>query len=378
MQWYLGIEIGGTKLQIAVGRGQGDPFRALWRGDIDAAQGAARIHQQIISGIDELLAQARIERAMIAGVGIGFGGPVDTARGQVVTSHQVAGWDRFPLVKWFETNLGLPAVLHNDADTAAYAEAHFGAGRGFDPVLYITVGSGIGGGLVCQGRIFRGSGAGAMEIGHLRPGRSGRHVSAAGDSVESIASGFGIEDRARQSIAEWEAASQLVESRFAQSDAKGEVANQGKADEAGAGEPKSAAGSAGRRYPERFATLLKLVDGNRDRITARVIAQAARQGDRLCRALLFDATETLGWAVAQAITLINPGRIVIGGGVSLIGQEQFFEPVREACQAAVFKPFSGIAEIVPAALLEEVVIHGALALARDAFEQEPILKAFAP
>ncbi len=375
MHWYLGIEIGGTKLQIAVGRGEGEPFRAFWRGDIDAAQGAARIHQQIISGIDELLAQARLSRESIGGVGIGFGGPVDTNRGLVVISNQVAGWDRFPLVKWFETNLGLPAVLHNDADTAAYAEAHFGAGRGFDPVLYITVGSGIGGGLICDGEIFRGSGAGAMEIGHLRPGRLPRHISVAGDSVETIASGFGIEDRARKSIAEWEAAHQLVESRFERSGEQAAVGKRDSAFEAGAN-TSSASGS--RRYPERFATLMKLIDGNCDRITTRIIAQAARQGDRLCRELLFDATETLGWAVAQAITLINPGRIVIGGGVSLIGQEQFFEPVREACQAAVFKPFAGIAEIVPAALNEEVVVHGAVALARDAFQQEPVLKAFVP
>jgi len=332
---------------------------------IDASQGAARIHQQIVVGIEQLLAQARLDRESIQGVGIGFGGPVDTARGQVVTSHQVAGWDAFPLVKWFETNLGLPAVLHNDADSAAYAEAHFGAGKGFDPVLYITVGSGIGGGLVIGGQIFRGSGAGAMEIGHLRPGHPPRHVSVAGDSVESIASGFGIENRARQTILEWEAACQLVESRFAG------------ADEALAGE-SSLSGDSGRRFPGRFARLMRLVDGNRDRVTTRIIAQAARQGDRLSRELLWDATNTLGWAVAQAITLINPGRIVIGGGVSLIGQEQFFEPLREACQAAVFKPFSEIADIVPAALVEEVVIHGALSLARAAFHQEPLLKAFVP
>lgn len=370
MSWYLGIEIGGTKLQIAIGRGEGEPFRAFWRGDIDAAQGAPRIHQQIDAGIDELLAQARLGRKAIAGVGIGFGGPVDTNRGQVVTSHQVAGWDGFPLVHWFEANLGLPAVLHNDADTAAFAEAHFGAGKGFDPVLYVTVGSGIGGGLVCGGNIFRGSGAGAMEIGHLRPGRQQRHVSVAGDSVESLASGFGIEVRARQTIAEWEAASLLVESRFATSSAAA-------SDGALSGEPQVPAGDR-RRFPERFSTLMKLVDGNPDRITTRLIAQAARQGDRLSRELLWDATSTLGWALAQAITLINPGRVVIGGGVSLIGQEQFFEPVREACQAAVFKPFTGIAEIVPAFLVEEVVIHGALALARAEFHQEPLLKAFVP
>ena len=82
--------------------------------------------------------------------------------------------------------------------------------------------------------------------------------------------------------------------------------------------------------------------------------------------------------MAQAVTLINPARIVIGGGVSLIGQDLFFDPVREACEAEVFRPFAGIADIVPAALGEEVVVHGALALARAAFHREPLLKTFTP
>jgi glucokinase len=365
MRWYLGIEIGGTKLQIAVGRGEGEPCRAFWRGAIDASQRAARIQQQIVEGVDELLARARINRNQIAGAAVGFGGPVDTRKGQIVTSHQVAGWEDFPLVKWFDVNFGWQAVLHNDADTAAFAESCFGAGKGFDPMLYVTVGSGIGGGLVTGGQIFRGSGAGAMEIGHLRPGHAPRHVSLAGSSVESIASGFGLEDRARRTIAEWEAATVLVESRFTSPDA--------------AAEPGTAASPSGvRRFPERFATLMKLANGDRDRITARLIAQAAAEGDRLSRELLSDATDTLGWALAQAITLVNPARIVIGGGVSLIGQDYFFEPIRQVCKAEVFPPFACIAEIVPAALGEEVVIHGALALARAAFPHEPGLKAFNP
>src|SRR5262249_9693259 len=149
---------------------------------------------------------------------------------------------------------GWPAVLHNDADTAAYAEAHFGAGKGFDPVLYVTVGSGIGGGLVCGGEIFRGSGAGAMEIGHLQPGNAPRQVSAAqGASVESMASGFGIEERARRTIAEWEEAAVRVESRFAAADPGG---------------PRDCpTPQTGQKFPERFATLMKLVEGDRGRIT---------------------------------------------------------------------------------------------------------------
>jgi len=365
MRWYLGIEIGGTKLQLAVGRGEGEPCRAFWRAAVEPSQRAGRIQQQILEGVGELLSRARLDRTQIAGVGIGFGGPVDSAGGKIVTSHQVDGWEGFPLVTWFADNFGWSAVLHNDADTAAYAESQFGAGKGFDPLLYMTVGSGIGGGLVCAGKIFRGSGAGAMEVGHLRPGHAPRQVSLSAASVESIASGFGIEDRARRMIAEWEEATVLVESRFGSTPQDVEHI---------ASEPVAL----GRRFPERFAALMKLANGDRARITTRLIAQAAARGDRLSSELLSDATDVLGWALAQAITLINPARIVIGGGVSLIGQELFFEPVRRACQAEVFRPFAGIAQIVPAALGEEVVVHGALALARAAFHREPPLKAFSP
>jgi glucokinase len=359
MRFYLGVEIGGTKLQLAVGRGEGEPFRAFRRETIDVAGQAAGIQQQICDAFDELLKQSHLERQQIGGVAIGFGGPVDTRLGRIVTSHQVDGWDDFALTNWFETKIGLPAVLHNDADTAAYAEAHFGAGRGFDPVLYVTVGSGIGGGLICGGQIFRGSGPGAMEIGHLRPGNSPRHIAAAGSSVESIASGFGIEERARRSIVEWYDAAARVEGRLTSAEAK-------------AGQIEA------RRSPDHCATLLGLVEGDVNRLTTRLITQAALQGDRLSRELLKDATDTLGWALAQAIALVNPARIVVGGGVSLLGQELFFEPVRQACRSAVFTPFADVAEIVPAGLGEEVVVHGAVALARAAFHHEPALKAFAP
>lgn len=333
---YLGIEIGGTKLQIAAGRGAGEPFAGFWRGTIDAQAGAARIQEQIQSRVDELLAQSQLTRDQVSGVGIGFGGPVDSAAGRIVVSNQVPGWQGFPLVEWIRQTFGWPAVLHNDADTAALAEASFGAGRGLDPLMYVTVGSGIGGGLVIGGRIYRGQGAGAMEIGHLRPAQSRLRIPLPAPSVESVASGFGIESRARQAFAA------ELETNVP-----------------GAERPIS--------VPARFIRLFGTAADRPTTITARTIAEAAAHGDPFSQDLLADATDTLGWALAQAATLINPARIVIGGGVSLIGEDHFFKPVRRAFTAAVFQPFAGLAEIVPAALGEEVVIHGALALARDAF-----------
>ncbi|HUG89899.1 MAG TPA: ROK family protein, partial [Planctomycetaceae bacterium] len=122
---FLGIEIGGTKLQLAVGCGDGSPFDAFERCDIDRQRGAAAILEQIERIGRALLARHRVER-----IGIGFGGPVRAAEGRVTTSHQVTGWDEFPLAEWCRTTFAVPAVLGNDCDAAALAEARFGAGRG--------------------------------------------------------------------------------------------------------------------------------------------------------------------------------------------------------------------------------------------------------
>jgi len=355
MKYCVGIEIGGTKLQIGLARCDQPALDTLVRERVQPSAGAAAIRQQIATALPRLLEQRRLTRSDLAGVGIGFGGPVDAARGLTLVSHQVQGWEEFPLVEWVRDTLQVPAVVQNDADTAALAEARYGAGSGFDPVLYVTVGSGIGGGLIVGGRIYRGNGGGAVEIGHLRPGHLPRHLPLSGVTVESIASGFGIAARARRAIADWEGTVAYARSQWrASSPLRTAV------------DPEfQERMSPGRN---RFARLLQLAGSDPQAITTEMIAQAATEGDLLSLELLSDATYAIGWALAQAVTLLNPARIVIGGGVSLIGEELFFEPVRRACQAHVFEPFASSLEIVPAALGEEVVVHGAIALAIDAFE----------
>ncbi|HEX4129553.1 MAG TPA: ROK family protein [Pirellulales bacterium] len=293
----LGIEIGGTKLQLGVGCGDGK-LVALERRTVDRARGALAILEQIECVGRELAARHRL-----AAAGIGFGGPVDVEHGRTITSHQVEGWNNFPIVEWLQFKLGLFAALGNDADVAALAEARDGAGRGRNPVFYITVGTGIGGGLVIDGEIYRGSGAGAAEIGHLRPGLE------AGDAhhtVESIAAGPGIAAAANRSL-----------------------------------KPRS--------------------DGAL--WTAELVGQAAAAGDAAAVEVLNHAWQALGWAIAQVLTLVSPGVVVIGGGVSLLGERLFFEPLRAAVDRYVFPPLRGKYTIVPAALGEEMVIHGALHLA---------------
>ncbi|HXD85999.1 MAG TPA: ROK family protein, partial [Urbifossiella sp.] len=163
---FLGIEIGGTKLQLGLGEGDGRLLR-LWRGNVDAAAGGEGIRQAIVRAVPELLGEAGIAREQLRGIGVGFGGPTDDATQSVIKSHHIAGWHGFPLAKWLEELFGVPAVICNDADVAGLAEAVLGAGQGLSPIFYMTIGTGIGGGLIIDGEIYRGVGQGAGEVGHL-------------------------------------------------------------------------------------------------------------------------------------------------------------------------------------------------------------------
>src|SRR5258706_7093839 len=137
---FLGIEIGGTKLQLGVGRGDGSEFTAFDRHDIDISRGAPGILEQIEKSATALSQKHKIEQ-----IGIGFGGPIDSTTGIITKSHQVEGWDNFPLARWCEETLGIPTVLGNDCDVASLAEARFGAGKGASSVFYVTVWTGVGG-----------------------------------------------------------------------------------------------------------------------------------------------------------------------------------------------------------------------------------------
>jgi glucokinase len=321
---FVGIEIGGTKLQLGLGDGTGT-LAHLWRGPVDVAAGGSGIRRQITAAFPELLAQAGVERSVVRGIGVGFGGPVDDATRTVITSHQIAGWDGFPLADWLTETFGLPVALGNDADVAGLAEALFGAGRGLSPIFYVTIGSGIGGSLINDGQIYRGCGRGAAEIGHLRhdlfyDAPEGRWM-----PLEALASGWGIENAARQ--------------------ATGLHA----------------------LNPERHPStvLAQMTDEDITGLTAKDIARAAEAGDSLALEVLDLAWDVLAESICHVITLLCPRRIVIGGGVSLMGERLLFEPLRRKVAERAFQPFAGLTEIVPAALGEEVVVHGALALARQ-------------
>src|SRR5262245_32313562 len=291
---YLGIEIGGTKLQLGIGPDDGK-LRALWRGTVDVAAGPEGIRRQILAAVPEVLARAGVARGELRGVGIGFGGPVDDATRTVIKSHQIEGWDDFPLADWVGDVVGLSAALGNGADVAGLAEALHGAGKGMSPIFYITIGSGIGGGLVIGGEIYRGVGRGAAEIGHTvvnsNVGDSGRMSR---EILEDLASGWGISNRAREELA----------------DASGRW-----------------------EYLRLPAPLTKILP---EKLTATDVAEAARKGDNLAHFVMEEARVALAQAILQVIVLLCPRRVIIGGGVSQVGEGELFRPLREMVASRTF------------------------------------------
>lgn len=185
METFLGVEIGGTKLQLVVGDGQ-IRIAERRRFAVEPSQGADGIRRNIEHGVQEL----RKGRSFDA-IGVGFGGPVDWRMGKICRSHQIAGWSGFDLGRWFAELAAAPVFVDNDANVAALGEATHGAGQGFNPVFYVTLGSGVGGGLVVDGNIYHGATPGESEIGHVRLDR-------AGAIVESRCSGWSVDARIRE------------------------------------------------------------------------------------------------------------------------------------------------------------------------------------
>jgi len=301
MELFAGIEIGGTKLQLVTGDNSGKIVERR-KLAVEVKEGASGIRKQIEKALPELLA-GRKARA----IGIGFGGPVDWKAGKICKSHQIEGWSEFDLATWLGRLADVPVFVENDANVAALGEARNGAGIGFNPVFYVTLGSGVGGGLVTNGNIYHGAVPGEAEIGHVRLDR-------VGTTVESRCSGWAVDARIRES-AKKEPASGLAQ----------------KLDREAGGEAKH-------------------------------LAAALREGDPVAKNILQETAEDLAFGLSHVVHLFHPGIIIIGGGLSGIG-----EPLRLAVQNAlprfVMEAFSPGPGIKLAALGEDAVPVGALELA---------------
>ncbi|PAW87738.1 MAG: sugar kinase [Pedosphaera sp. Tous-C6FEB] len=301
---YLGIEIGGTKLQLVAGDAEARVTERR-RFTVDKARGGAGIREQIQAALPELM-----QTAKPAAMGVGFGGPVDSATGQICCSHQIEGWSEFPLGEWLRGLSGLPVTVDNDANTAALGEALRGAGRGSNPVFYVTLGSGVGGGLVVDGRIYHGAKPGEAEIGHVRLDKSGV-------IVEQRCAGWAVDRRIREAC-----------------------------------------------QREPGSPLARLTAGV-DRGEARALVPALAQGDALAQRILDEVADDLAFGLSHVTQLMHPEVIVLGGGLAMVG-----EPLRAAVASAlkryVMEAFAPGPQVAMAGLGEDAVPVGALLLAQGA------------
>ena len=314
-QLLLALDFGGTKLTAALAVSGERCWRA--HGIVPSPPGSnAQSDLEITMGLaEDLLATAD---APLAAVGVSFGGPVDAARGLVLLSHHVPGWEEMPLQEWLEERLGVPAVVDNDANAGALGEHRFGAGQGYDSLMYITVSTGVGGGWILDGQPWRGADGMAGEIGHTVVDPSGP-VCLCGKRgcVERLASGPYIAQRAREWL---------------------EV------------------------QPDRGRILRALAGDDLQAINAKLVAQAAAQGDDLAWEALEVAARGLGVGIGNAANLMNPRCFVLGGGVTKAGQ-RFWEVVRRTARAMALPEVHF--DIVPAALGDDAPLWGAIALAED-------------
>lgn len=303
---YLGIEIGGTKLQLVAGDADARVTERR-RFTVDKARGGAGIREQIASALPELM-----ELAKSSAIGVGFGGPVDSATGQICCSHQIEGWSEFPIGEWLRGLSGLPVTVDNDANTAALGEALRGAGQGSNPVFYVTLGSGVGGGLVVGGRIYHGAKPGEAEIGHVRLDKSGA-------IVEQRCAGWAVDRRIREAC-----------------------------------------------QREPGSPLARLTAGV-DRGEARALVPALAQGDALAQRILDEVADDLAFGLSHVTQLMHPEVIVLGGGLAMVG-----EPLRAAVASAlkryVMEAFAPGPQVALAGLGEDAVPVGALILARETRE----------
>jgi glucokinase len=263
----------------------------------------------------------------------------------VIKSHQVPGWESVPLVKWCQETFEVPTRVGNDCDVAALAEARYGAGRGAGSVFYVTIGTGVGGGFVVGGMLHGAGRPAVAEIGHLRPGL---HDDRPELTVESLCSGWGIASAAQARITGQVSRSLDVLRRVGAGGSRAQI--------------QSRLALAEETQREYVSDLLLRCGNDPEQLTAKTVAQAAGDGNEVAREVLDHASQVLGWAIAQMITLLAPEVVVLGGGVSLIGEQLFVGPVRRYVGQYVFPPLATSYRIVSAALGELAVVHGAIAL----------------
>jgi glucokinase len=316
MRLIVGVDLGGTSIVVGTMTENGETLHGLVSEPTPVELGPEGVLDRMVALITRSLDQTHRELKArdpeVAGVGVGAPGPLDTARGIVLLAPNL-GWKDMPLRDRIAAATGLSATLDNDANCATFGEWWRGAARGGRVVAGFTIGTGIGGGIVLDGRIFRGVSDVAAEFGHTTIDVTGRRCKCGNyGCLEAYASGTAIAARAVEEIA--------------------------------AGTPSA---------------LPSYVDGDLDRVTAQIVYRAAREGDRLALDIVHDTAKFLGAGVANIVNVLNPDVVVVTGGVTQAGDE-LFAPLRLEVARRAFRPAVDACRIVPGTLPGTAGVVGAV------------------
>lgn len=311
--YVVGVDVGGTKILTVLADGQGQVLEQ-WEIPTLADQGGQRTLERVLESVQVVLQRAGIYQQQLRAVAVGVPGQVDITHGWVHFCPNI-DWAQLPLAFMLQQHLQVPVYIENDCNAAALGEQAFGAGKGARDVVYLAVGTGVGGGIIINNAIYHGTGS-AGELGHMTVMPDGPCCPCGNQGcLESLASGRAITT----------AALELVE--------------QGMGDE-----------------------LLRLAEGRREQISVQTVVAAAKQGDDQSKALLAGAARALGIAVANLVNLFSPERVIIGGGV--MKSREMFWPLmeREAAVRALPAPWERV-QLIPGALGVQAGVMGLVALA---------------
>lgn len=314
----LGVDIGGTKCAVTLGLSKDSDIEIKDKLAFPTTDVEDTI-RNIESGIQEVLDRNSLSVKDVSAIGISCGGPLDSASGVIMSPPNLPGWDNIPIVRILSEKFGVPVAVHNDANACALAEWKFGAGKGARNMVFMTFGTGLGAGLILDGKLYTGTNDNAGELGHIRLEEYGPVGYGKGGSFEGFCSGGGIRQLAQS----------LVKERTQMG---GEVS--------------------------------WCPDGDLDKITAKIVADAARAGDPLASEVYEISARELGKGLSVVIDILNPELIVIGSIYSR--NEDMMKPfVDEVLSREALPLANGVCKVVPAALGESIGDYAALSVAAD-------------
>lgn len=300
MKISIGFDVGGTKCAMSVGECAEDSVKIIRREEFPTA---GLTWQQTLERFAELAASV----GKFDNIGISCGGPLDSATGVVMSPPNLPGWDDVPVVKFFADRFGVPVRLQNDANACAFAEWKFGAGRGTRNMVFMTFGTGLGAGIVIDGKLYSGTNDNAGEIGHIRLAPTGPVGYNKAGSAEGFCSGAGMAKLAR--IRAEEKGIQLGED-----------------------------------------------------FSAKELFRRVREGDEFCTAVFRESAAHLATILAYTIDILNPEVIVLGG-VFMRQADLFMKELEPILELEALPLARKVCRIVPAALSENVGDYAALAVA---------------